>query len=113
MKFLLIFFFPVLLWAQTDSLTFEENIQKAFTNAKKGMYFAFVNIPAKKNDLSKEIIEQDKLLAKIKLYKAVNGVRIESTGIYNSYEICITAFRTYKSLLKDGYIKHIPAEENY
>lgn len=113
MKILFFFFIPLFTWAQVSDSTFEGNINKAFNNAKKGMYFAFANIPAKKNDLSKELIEEDKLLARVKLSKAVNGVKVESTGIYNSYEICITAFRTYESLLKDGYIKYIPKEESF
>lgn len=113
MKLFLIFLFPLVLLAQNENLTFEDNIQKAFDNAKKGMYFAFANIPAKKNDFSREIVEEDKLIAKVKLYKAANGVRAEATGIYNTYEVCITAFRTYQSLLKDGFIKHIPADEGY
>lgn len=102
-----------MLWAQTNNTSFEENINNAYTNAKKGMYFAFANIPAKKNDFAKELIEEDKLLAKVKLSKAINGVRVESTGIFNSYEICITVFRTYESLMKDGYIKYIPKEDSY
>lgn len=113
MKAILFLFLPIIILAQTSNTTFEDSIVKAFNNAKKGMYFAFANIPAKKNDINKELIEEDKLLARVKLTKAVNGIRVESTGVFNSYEICITAFRTYESLLKDGYIKYIPKDDGF
>lgn len=90
----------------------ESKMNEAFNNAKKGVYYALSNIPAKKNNWNKELIDTDKLIAKVKLDKEVAGIRIESEGYFDTYEIKITLYRSYDSLLKEGSIKYIPDDNN-
>jgi hypothetical protein len=106
MKLILIFLiFCGLIKAQENP---ESKMNEAFTNAKKGVYYALSNIPDKKDNWTKELIDNDKLIAKVKLNKEVAGVRIESEGYFDTYEIKISLYRSYDSLLKDGSIKYIP-----
>ena len=83
----------------------ESDIDYAYQNAKKGIYWALTNIPEKKSKLESELIADDKLYALVKLYKEVNGIKIESTGYYNSNEVSITIYRSNGSLEEYGYIK--------
>jgi hypothetical protein len=83
----------------------EENINTAFQNAKKGMYYALSNIPEDKARLNRELVDKNKLFAKIKLSKEVNGIKIESTGYSSSTEVTIKIYRSFESLEKDGYLK--------
>ncbi|MBN1301457.1 MAG: hypothetical protein JW995_09610 [Melioribacteraceae bacterium] len=87
---------------------FEKNMERVYINAKKGIYYALANIPGNKNTLEKELIENDVLISKVKLSKEVNGLKLESTGYYSSYEIKITAYRSYDNLLNEGILKQIP-----
>jgi hypothetical protein len=86
----------------------ESKMNEAFMNAKKGVYYALSSIPDKKDNWTKELIDKDKLIAKVKLAKEVAGIKIESEGYFKTYEIKITLYRSYESLLKDGSIKYIP-----
>jgi hypothetical protein len=83
----------------------EDNINTAFQNAKKGMYYALSNIPEDKSRLNRELVDQNKLFAKVKLSKEVNGIKIESTGYSSSTEVTIKIYRSFESLEKDGYLK--------
>jgi hypothetical protein len=83
----------------------ETDIEFALQNAKKGIYWALSNIPVKKVKLEKSIINEDKLLAKVKVIKEINGVRIESTGYNQTNEVTVVLYRSKDSLIKDGYIK--------
>ena len=83
----------------------ETNIESAVQNAKKGVYWALSNIPVKKAKIEKSIVNEDKLLAKVKVAKELNGVRVESTGYYQTNEVTIVLYRSRDSLVKDGYIK--------
>jgi hypothetical protein len=94
--------------AQNDP---EVKMNEAFKNAKKGVYYALSNIPDKKNSWTKELIDKDKLVAKVKISREVAGVEIESEGYHDTYEIKITLYRSYESLLKDGTIKYIPGDD--
>jgi hypothetical protein len=87
---------------------FETDLEKAYINAKKGVYYALENIPESKNTLNTELIDNDKLVAKVKLTKEVRGVKVESEGLHNSYEIKIVVYRCYDKLKEEGYIKYIP-----
>lgn len=110
MKILLMMLFCAgIISAQTEP---EAKMNEAFQNAKKGVYYALSNIPDKKNSWTKELIDKDKLVAKVKLDKEVAGIRIESEGYFNTYEIKITLYRSYESLLKDGNIKYIPEDDD-
>lgn len=83
----------------------ETDMDSAVLNAKKGVYWALENIPVKKAKIEKSIINEDKLLAKVKIAKEMNGIRVESTGYFNTNEVTIIIYRSRDSLLKDGYIK--------
>jgi len=83
----------------------EENINSAFQNAKKGLTYALSNIPENKSRLNHELIDQNKLFAKFKLTKEINGVKIESTGYSSSTEVTIKIYRSLDSLEMDGYLK--------
>jgi len=83
----------------------EDDIEFALVNAKKGIYWALSNIPVKKSKIEKSIVNEDKLLAKVKVAKELNGVRVESTGYNQTNEVTIVLYRSRDSLIKDGYIK--------
>ena len=95
-----------------QNTTFEDNLNKAFANAKKGVYYAFSNIPERKNSFSKSLIEDDQLLSKVKLTKEVRGIKVESKGIYNTFEVDIVVYKSYDNLLQEGYIKYVPDDIN-
>jgi hypothetical protein len=83
----------------------ENDIESSLINAKKGVYYALSNLQGKKAKFEKSLIADDKLISKVKVSKELNGVKIESTGYYQTNEITITLYRSKDSLLKDGYIK--------
>lgn len=83
----------------------DEDIDKAYSNAKKGMYWALSNIPEKKSRISHELVADNKLYSNVKLNKKVNGVKVESTGFYNSNEVTIVIYISTDSLISAGYIK--------
>jgi hypothetical protein len=85
----------------------EEDIDVAYQNAKKGIYWTLENIPKKKR-LNNDLIADDKLYASVKLEKEVNGIKLESTGYYLSNSVIIKIYKSYDSLVKEGYLKHIP-----
>jgi len=88
----------------------ESNIDYAFQNAKKGIYWALSNLPEKKSKLEENLVADDKLYSSVKLYKEVNGVKIESTGYYITNEVAITIYISNDSLEEYGYLKK--PEEN-
>ena len=67
--------------AQTKT---DGDIDLAYQNAKKGIYWALSNIPGKKATLDNELIAEDKLYATVKLSKEVNGVKVSSKGYYQT-----------------------------
>jgi len=88
----------------------EEDIDIAYQNAKKGIYWALNNIPEKKAKIENDLIAEDKLYASIQMQKEVNGIKIESTGFNHSNSVSIKIYKSYDSLIKEGYLKKIPAE---
>lgn len=89
----------------------ESDIDYAYQNAKKGIYWALSNIPEKKTKLESELIADDKLYAEVKLYKEVNGIKVESTGFYHSNEVRIKIYKSFDNLEKDGYLRKKGEEE--
>ncbi|MEP0862020.1 MAG: hypothetical protein HRF52_11345 [Ignavibacterium sp.] len=83
----------------------DTDIEAALTNARKGIFWGLMNIPVKKAKLEKSLINNDMLIAKVKIAKELNGVKIESTGYNNTNEVTIVLYRSADSLIKDGYIK--------
>lgn len=109
MKILALFLLiPLVLSAQ---VSFSEDIDVAYTNALKGVHYAIANIPERKNSISKELIDADQMVAKIKLNKEIGGVSVESTGHYKTYEVKIIVRRDYENLKKEGLIDRIPLDE--
>ncbi len=88
----------------------ESDIDLAFQNAKKGIYWALSNIPDKKSSIDNDLIAEDKLYASVKLSKEINGVKVSSKGFYNTNEVEITVYKSYEGLKRDGYT--VPNEAN-
>lgn len=86
----------------------DDEIASAMTNAKKGIMFGLSNLKTKKNKIDNTLIAEDKLIADIKISKEINGVKVESTGYFNSTKVTVTLYRSYESLLRDKYIDKIP-----
>ena len=83
----------------------EEDIEAALVNVKKGVYWALSNLQGKKAKFEKSLIADDKLIAKVKVSKELNGIKIESTGFSETNELSVLLYRSSESLIKDGYIK--------
>jgi hypothetical protein len=83
----------------------EENIDGAYQNAKKGIYWALENIPEKKLKLEDDLVADDKLYASVKLEKQINGIKIESIGYYESNSVEIKIYKSNDNLEKEGYLK--------
>ena len=83
----------------------ESDIDYAYQNAKKGIYWALSNIPQKKSKLESDLIANDKLYAHVRLNKEVNGVKIVSTGHYQTNKVTISIYRSNDSLEEQGYLK--------
>lgn len=83
----------------------EMDLDSLLINAKKGIYWGLMNIPIKKARVDKSLIQNDRLIARIKVIKELNGVKVESTGYHNTNEMTIVIYRSAESLIKDGYIK--------
>ena len=82
----------------------ESDMDHAFQNAKKGVYWALTNIPERKTKLDNDLIADDRLYASVTLYKEVQGVKVESTGYYNTNEVKIVVYRSNDSLEAEGYL---------
>ena len=82
----------------------ESDIDYAYQNAKKGIYWALSNIPEKKSKIESDLIADDRLYASVKLNKEVNGVKIVSTGYYQTNKVTISIYRSNDSLKENGYL---------
>ena len=100
---LLVLILPLILFSQSKEKSFEDDLDHAFVNAKKGVYYALNNIPETRKSLNQDLIEDDTLIAEIKLSKETNGIRIESVGHYKTYSVELIVYRSYDSLEDDGY----------
>ena len=92
--------------AQTKT---DGDIDLAYQNAKKGIYWALSNIPGKKATLDNDLIGEDKLYASVKISKEVNGVKVSSKGYYQTNQVEITIYKSYESLKSEGY--NVPSAE--
>ncbi len=112
MKIYFIAFFLFLPFTLINSQSkIETEVDLAYQNAKKGIYWALSNIPEKKSKLENDLILEDKLCASVKLDKEINGIKIVSVGFNNSNEVTIKIFKSYDSLVKDGYLKNFKKED--
>lgn len=90
----------------------ESDIEIAYQSAKKGIYWALSNIPEKRARLENDLIDNNRLVAKVKLSKQVNGIKIESTGYHLTNELTIKIYKSNDSLEKEGYLKKKEPSEN-
>lgn len=106
MRFYL-FLLPMFLLTQNifSQSKIESDIESSLVNAKKGVYYALSNLQGKKAKFEKSLIADDKLIAKVKVSKELNGIKIESTGFFQTDELTIVLYKSSESLIKDGYIK--------
>ena len=81
----------------------DQDIDMAYQNAKKGIYWALSNIPGKKANLDNDLIAEDKLYASVKISKEVNGVKVSSVGYFQTNQVEITIYKSYESLKAEGY----------
>jgi hypothetical protein len=90
----------------------ENNLDAAYQNAKKGIYWALTNIPESKLRLQSDLIADEILYSSVKLEKEFNGIKVESKGYSNSTEVSIIIYRSTDGLIKDGYLnKPVEKEE--
>ena len=108
-----ILLFPILLFAQTvkEDSGFISKVDVAYANAIKGVAFALENIPERKKSVSKELIANNALVAKVKINKGVGGVSVNAVGFYNSYKVTVEVYRDYNSLKEEGVIEYIPRSD--
>jgi hypothetical protein len=88
----------------------ESDINVAYQNAKKGIYWALSNIPMKKSRLENDLIAEDRLFSSVRLDKEVNGVKVVSRGFYRTNEVEIIIYKSYDSLRSEGY--DVPISES-
>lgn len=94
--------FPLIITAQNG---FENSLDSAYKNARKGIYWALKHIPETKHKIANELIYEGELLAEVKLTKQLGGVKVESTGYEGTTRVLVRLFRSYKLLTKEGYLK--------
>jgi len=92
--------------AQTKT---EDDMNVAYQNAKKGIYWALENIPAKKASIDNDLIADDKLYASVKINREVNGVKVVSKGYHLTNHVEITIYKSYDILKSEGY--NVPTGE--
>ena len=81
----------------------EQDIDLAYQNAKKGIYWGLSNIPGKKAKIENDLIAEDKLYSSVKVFKEVNGVKVVSRGFHLTNDVEITIYKSYESLKAEGY----------
>jgi hypothetical protein len=94
--------FPITVSAQQF---LENELDSAFINAKKGVYWAMSQVNIEKSRIDNELISDDKKYCSVKMRKEINGVKIESRGYSNSTEVFLKIYRSNESLEKEGYLK--------
>lgn len=110
MKLVIMLLLPILMFGQTieKESGFKDKVDTAYANAMKGVYYALENIPERKNSVSKDLISDDELIAKVKISKGISGVSVNAVGFHNSYKVTVEVYRDYKSLKKEKLIDYIP-----
>jgi hypothetical protein len=91
----------------------DDDIESAYINAKKGVLWGLSNIRNKKSKLDNKLVSNDKLIADVKVEKVVNGVRVIVTGYSETTDVTITTYRSFETLVKDGYLdkSYAPAKD--
>jgi hypothetical protein len=104
-SFLFVFILVIINSTAYSQNKFENSADKAYQNAKKGVYWVLSNIPQEKSRISNDLISNNKLIASVKLYKKINGVEITSVGHYKTTEVQIKFYMSNDSLKADGYLE--------
>lgn len=102
MKYVIFLILTVSLYAQSNITAPADS---AYANAKKGIYWAFSNIPESKKSDSHDIIVNDNLLAEVKIYREIEGVKTEVTGWFETTKVTITTYKSFATLKNEGFIK--------
>lgn len=110
MKTLLLSFVLLISFRTFSQTQIEDDINIAYQNAKKGIYWSLSNVPENRLRLKHDLIDKDKLYSTVQIVKEIDGVKIVSTGYNNSTEVRIKLYRSFNSLIKEGYIE--PKKEN-
>ncbi len=76
----------------SDSSSVEDDIVFAYKNAMRGVIWAIDNIPYKKDATYKDIIESNKKICSLKIFKQEGGIKIISIGYFNSSSVEITTY---------------------
>jgi hypothetical protein len=109
--FLFTFFFVLnFIYFTNAQSKIEEDLEVAYQNAKKGIYWALDNIPEKKAKLENDLIANDILYASVQIHKEVGGLKIESTGYNNSNSVMVRFYKSYDILVKEGFLTKIPSD---
>lgn len=82
----------------------EKNIEIAFLNAKKGMYWGLSQSTAKRNLIMENLIDNDRVIAAVRVEKEVNGLHVESSGYNESCEVKISIYKSTDNLIKEGFL---------
>ena len=101
----LLLLFSVLTPFTLAQTSMEKDVDIAYQYSKKGIYWALSNIPDSKSKISNDLVAENKLYAKVKLNKLVDGIKIESTGYFNSNEVSIKVYKSNDSLVEEGYLE--------
>jgi hypothetical protein len=112
MKYLFFLLLLISLTAIAQTKKIDNEMNTAFQNAKKGIYWVLSNIPEEKSRLNNDLIANDKLFCEVKLDKKINGVKIESTGYFESDQVTVIVYKSYDSLIKEGFVKKEMKEKN-
>lgn len=75
-----------------DSSSVEDDIVFAYKNAMRGVIWAIDNLPYKKDATYKDIIEANKKVCSLKIFKQEGGIKIISIGYFNSSSVEITTY---------------------
>ena len=83
----------------------DDDVEAAYQNAKKGIYWGLSNLKVKKGKVEHKLIANDKLTAEVRVEKEINGVKVVSTGYSETTEVSVTTYRTFETLVNDGFIE--------
>lgn len=102
MKLIFLALFPFIIFSQQSV---EDELDSAFINAKKGIYWCLSNVDTGKSRIDKDLISGSRLYASVKIQREVDGIKIESRGFFNSTEVFVKVYRSDDFLEQEGYLK--------
>jgi len=95
--FVIFLFIASQVFAQSlsDSTSIEDDIYIAYKNAMRGVIWAIENHPYKKDATYKDLIERNKKICSIKVFRQEGGIKIVSIGSYNSSTVEIITYKSF------------------